>query len=178
MDYLSDDGSFKVDPHFGAFSWTKEPSFTSEQADELNLITDEFERERIFFESHLKHQKSVTVASKNLIFDCYIWTALAYCKYYSVGCFGFAKALYLSQELFHPADLYIFVDTPPEVCFDREPELDLKVLRSLQKTYYDTRQYIKTPIIEIQAIGGEDRTLTELVEKFDKFIKGTDHLVD
>lgn len=177
-EYLSDDGAFKVDPHWGPFIWTKEPNFPTEEASNINtLFIDEFERERLFFESHLNHQKFICSENRNFIFDRYIWTALTCCHYYSPNCFGFAKALYLSKSLFVPADLYIFIDTPPEVCYDRDPDLDLEVLKALKNSYDITREFIDSPIIEIQAIGGEDRALTELAAKFDTFIKDTEFWV-
>ena len=113
--YRDEDGLLKIDPHFGDFIWTKEPLFTTEEADFLNSpgYIDEYRRERIFFESRMNHQK--LIAGKNVVCDRYIWSGLAYANKYSPGCFRFAKELYLSENLFIKPDLYIFVDTPPGV---------------------------------------------------------------
>lgn len=171
--YRDEDGLLKIDPHFGDFIWTKEPLFTTEEADFLNSpgYIDEYRRERIFFESRMNHQK--LIAGKNVVCDRYIWSGLAYANKYSPGCFRFAKELYLSENLFIKPDLYIFVDTPPEVCASRDAALDLDVLRELRESFLKTKDYIKTPIITIQAVDGEESTLRNLINIFDEHMAKT-----
>jgi thymidylate kinase len=171
--YRDEDGLLKIDPHFGDFIWTKEPLFTTEEADFLNSpgYIDEYRRERIFFESRMNHQK--LIAGKNVVCDRYIWSGLAYANKYSPGCFRFAKELYLSENLFIRPDLYIFVDTPPEICASRDAALDLDVLRELRESFLKTKDYIKTPIITIQAVDGEESTLRNLINIFDEHMAKT-----
>jgi thymidylate kinase len=177
-DFRSVDGVLKVDPHLGDFVWTKEPMFTSEEADTLNSpsFTNQFARERLFFESRMRHQDMVS--GKNLICDRYIWSGIAYALKFSPECYEFARALYLSDTLFIQPDLYIFVDTPPEVCFDRDPSVELDRLKSLQQAYLSTQQFITTPVITMQAIGGEQCALDQLVELFENFVDEHDLMVD
>jgi thymidylate kinase len=109
------DGLLKLDPHFGDFIWTKEPSFSIEEAKLLNTpgYVDEYRRERIFFESRIRHQNYII--AKNIVCERYLWSGLAYAFKYSPNCFRFIKELYSSDVLFAQPDLYIFVDTPIEV---------------------------------------------------------------
>jgi thymidylate kinase len=166
--YRDEDGLLKADPHFGDFIWTKEPLFTSEEADLLNSpgYVEEYKRERLFFESRMKHQK--LIAGKNVVCDRYIWSGLAYASKYSPGCFRFAKELYLSETLFIQPDLYIFVDTPPEICASRDTSLDLDVLRELRAAYMKTRDYIRVPVIIMQSVEGEENALRELIRLFEE----------
>jgi len=172
--YLNDakdsDNLVSVDPHFGPFVWTKEPTFTTEQADLLNSpgYTDQYKRELLFFESRLRHQNFL--AGKNVVCDRYIWTGLAYSKKFSPGAFGFAKELYLCESLFIQPDLYVFFDTPPEVCASRDPLLDLDSLKELREAFIATKEHITTPIITLSAIGSEEETLAELVKIFKEFV--------
>jgi thymidylate kinase len=163
-------GLLKVDPHFGDFVWTKEPLFTSEEADLLNSpgYVDEYRRERLFFESRIRHQKML--AGKNVVCDRYLWSGIAYANKYSPGCFRLAKELYLSESLFIQPDLYIFVDTPPEVCASRDASLDLDVLRELWHSYMKTKDYIKTPVITVQSVDGEDNAMRELIRVFEEYM--------
>ena len=188
-EYLNNDkidGLLKLDPHFGEFSfpkpggdlmrfgdfiWTKEPSFSTEDANYLNSseYLDEYRRERIFFESRIKHQSYI--AAKNIICERYLWSGLAYAYKYSTNCFRFLKELYSSEKLFVQPDLYIFLDTPVEVCSDRDSSLDTDIQRDLQEAYYKTREYIKVPIISFQAVGDEQDTLHNLIVLFEDHIK-------
>lgn len=161
------DGALSIDPHLGDFVWTKEPTFSTEEADMLNSSEsplNEYQREKVFFESRIRHQEMLSC--HNIVCDRYIWSGMAYAKVFSPHCFEFAKELYLSENLFAVPDLYVFVDTPPEVCYDRDASLDLQRLRLIREAYDATRQFIKTPIITVQGLGGEDRTLQRLVTSF------------
>jgi len=164
------DGLPKIDPHLGDFVWTKEPQFSTEQADLLNSpgYIDEYRRERLFFESRIKHQK--LIAGKNVICDRYIWSGLAYSYKYSPGCFRFAKELYLCEQLFIQPDLYVFVDTPPEVCCSRDPSLSLDVVRELREAYLKTKEYIKTPVLILPYVEGEEASMKKFVEMFTDYV--------
>jgi thymidylate kinase len=166
--YRDEEGLLKADPHFGDFIWTKEPLFTSEEADLLNSpgYMDEYKRERLFFESRMKHQK--LIAGKNVVCDRYIWSGLAYAHKYSQGCFRFAKELYLCETIFIQPDLYIFVDTPPEICASRDASLDLDVLRELRDSYTKTRDYIRSPVITLPYVDGEADSLKSLIALFEE----------
>lgn len=170
-EYRDESGVIRIDPHLGDFLWTKEPIFSSEEADQLNTpgYVSEYQRERIFFESRLRHQG--ILAGSNVICDRYLWSGIAYAKLFSPNCYEFARELYLSDALFVQPDLYVYVDTPPEVCYDRDPTVDLDRLRGLQEAYRQTRQYIEPAVITMQAIGGEERALAELVEHFDNHVR-------
>ena len=167
--FKEEDGLLKVDPHFGDFIWTKEPLFTTEQADELNTsYVDEYKRERLFFESRLKHQEMI--AGKNVICDRYMWSGLAYALKYSPNCFRFVKELYLSDTMFLQPDIYVYVDTPTEVCYRRDSNrLDLDVLKELKKSYEETRVYIKTPVIIFYPVEGEEKNLEKFVGVFGEY---------
>ena len=166
-----DDGSLLIDPHLGDFLWTKEPTFSTEEADNLNSDdsqVDEYQRERIFFESRMRHQE--TLATNNVVCDRYMWSGIAYARKFSPGCFGLLKELYLSENLFMAPDLYVFVDTPPEVCYDRDPTTDLDKLKLLRQAYMETRELIKAPVLNVLGLGGEQRTLSKMVDLFQNFI--------
>jgi len=165
-DFRSEDGALKIDPHFGDFVWTKEPTFTTEEADELNnTCTDQYVRERVFFESRLRHQD--LLAGRNIICDRYIWSGIAYAKKFSPNCFDFVKELYLSENLFLQPDLYVFLDTPVDICHERDTSVGYDRLNSLRLAYIECSQYIKTPVIQMQAVGGEKEALEGLIGKFE-----------
>lgn len=166
-EYRDKDGTLLVDPHLGDFEWTKEPTFSSEEADLLNSTEsplNEYQRERVFFESRVRHQEKLSC--HNIICDRYVWSGIAYASVFSKHCYEFAKELYLTENLFAVPDLYVFVDTPPEVCFDRDPNLNLDRLRQLRDAYLLTRPFIKSPILTVQGLGGEERTLQRFVALF------------
>lgn len=166
-EYRDKDGSLLADPHLGDFIWTKEPTFSSDEADILNSEEsplNEYQRERVFFESRMRHQE--TLSCNNIVCDRYVWSGIAYAKVFSPHCFELTKELYLSENLFVLPDLYVFVDTPPEVCYDRDPSLNLDRLKTIREAYLSTREFIKSPILTVQGLGGEERTLQRLVTLF------------
>lgn len=165
------EGLVKLDPHFGDYLWTKEPSFSIEEAVALNTpgYIDEYKRERIFFESRIKHQTSI--AAKNIICERYLWSGIAYSYKYSPNCFRLLKELYNSERLFVQPDLYIFLNTPIEVCLERGPSLDPDLQRELYEAYTKTQEYIKVPIISFPAVGDEQETLHNLITLFEDHIR-------
>lgn len=164
--FRGDDGLLKIDPHFGDYVWTREPSFGREISTELNAIDymDEYGREASFFESRLNHQKFL--AGKNVVCDRYIWSGLAYSKVLSPNCYELLRRFYLKDTFFIYPDVYVLVDTPPEICYDRDTTLDLKVLQAIKRAFDDTRTYIHCPVLTIPSVGGEDKAFEELTEKF------------
>lgn len=158
----------RVDPHLGDFIWTKEPVFTSEEADKLNSpeFTDEYKREGLFFESRLRHQEMML--GKNIVCDRYILSGLAYAYLFSPNCFLFAKELYLNPNLFLQPDYYIYVNTPAEICFKRRgQDVPLDRIKKIQGAYEETRKYIRCPIIDITGEYEEQKSLELLIEKFE-----------
>jgi len=188
-EYLNNDkidGLLKLDPHFGDFSfphtsgdlihfgdfiWTKEPTFSTDDANYLNSseYLDEYRRERIFFESRIKHQSYI--AAKNIICERYLWSGLTYAYKFSPNCFRFLKELYLSEKLFIQPDLYIFLNTPIEICLERDPSLDPDFQGEIYEAYLKTQEYIKVPIISFPAVGDEQETLHNLVTLFENHVK-------
>lgn len=161
----------KIDPHFGDFIWTKEPSFSSEEANQLNIpgYIDEYRRERIFFESRIRHQNNI--AGKNIICERYLWSGLAYAHKYSQNCFRFLKELYISDNLFIQPDLYIFVNTPVTMCVERDPNLDIDIQKELHDSYIKTRKYIKSPVITLSSVVNEELALNDLITEFKEFME-------
>lgn len=168
--FRSSDGTLKLDPHLGDFIWTKEPTFTTEEADLLNSsgCDDEFKRERLFFESRIRHQD--IISGKNVICDRYLWSGITYAYVSSPACYDLLRELYLSEDLFIQPDLYIFVDTPIEVCFDRKPSVGLDRLRELRTAYTATRRYIRAPVLTVQAMGSEEYSMNNLRTKFEDYV--------
>ena len=102
------------------FVYTKEPTFSSEEADALNLDSkNDIEREIEFAIDRIRHMNDFLRKYEDIICDRYIWSGLAYCEKYNPVAFPFAKALY-KHKFFIKPDIYIFVDTPVEVCFERK----------------------------------------------------------
>lgn len=165
------DGLLKLDPHFGDFVWTKEPTFSVEEARVLNSpgYIDEFKREHLFFESRLRHQNYLI--AKNIVCERYLWSGLAYAFKYSPNCFRLLKELYIDEKMFVQPDLYIFVDTPASVCLERDLSLDLDTLREVLNAYLQTQEYIRAPVIKIQPVGDEQETLNHIIVLFEDFIK-------
>lgn len=131
------------------FTWTKEPVFSTEQADRLN--SDEYKgkdakREVLFLESRLSQQNLYN--KKPCLLDRYLWTGVAYAKAFSPSIYSFAEALYTNHNIFKKPDLYIFMDTPLESCYDREPALKKEPgrLERIRQAYRDTEHLIDTPI--------------------------------
>jgi len=172
-------GDLIIDPHMGNFLWTKEPMFTSDEADFLNSSSciNEYMRERVFFESRLKHQE--TLACSNVVCDRYTWSGISYAKMYSPGCYEFVKEMYMESPLFIQSDLHVFVDTPVEVCHERDPsEEAIEVLRDRRDAYYATMKYIKTPIIVLESCDPPTEVLKTLISRFHQALSiSRSHLV-
>ena len=145
------------------FSWTKEPVFTTEQADRLN--SEEYKgqdakREVLFLEGRLAQQQLYKTTPCML--DRYLWSGLAYAKSFSPSIYNFCEALYTNHNIFKKPDLYIFMETPLETCYDREPALKKEPgrLEKIRQAYRDTEHLISSPIEYIDG----SKSLEECIE--------------
>lgn len=131
------------------FKWTKEPVFTTEQADRLNSpeYKDEAMREVLFLEGRLKQQS--LYCNNPCFLDRYLWTGMAYAKAFSPSIFNFCVALYQDYHIFRKPSLTIFMETPIETCQAREPALTIDRLKTIRQAYADTEKYVNTPIAYI-----------------------------
>lgn len=131
------------------FKWTKEPNFTTEEADRLNSpeCTDDAYREVLFLEGRLRNQG--IYRSSPVFLDRYLWSGLAYAKAFSPSVYNFCVALYQDYRIFRKPSLTIFMETPVETCQRREPALSIDRLNMLRQAYRDTEQYVNTPIAYI-----------------------------
>ncbi len=101
------------------WKWEKEPMFSSEEADNLNLNHQSgIEREVEFCIDRIKHQEIIKESS-NIVCDRYIWSGLAYCLKYNKDAFDFSSIMYRHNFFIKPS-YYIFVQTPIDVCFNRK----------------------------------------------------------
>jgi len=171
MEYLNKefrdkDGQMLVDSHMGDFVWTKEPAFSSEEADKLNSpeYKSQTKRELLFFVSRTQHQTDLR--SANVVCDRYIWTGIAYASIFSPETYKFARELYLSKDLFTQPDLHVFVDTDPLTCHIRRNEESIENLNKKRQAYFDTMKYISSPIIVLESIVSPNQALEVLVERF------------
>jgi thymidylate kinase len=164
------------------FVWTKQPDFTSEEADRLNnkeIFSDPYKREALFFGSHLRNR--ATIGQSNKVCDRYLWSSLAYAKVFSPEVYPFLKELYSDSSLFIPPDLYIFVDTSIDCCSKRGKSQDKNLLFELWKAYDQTEDLISSPIIrvkseDIENISQEESAaiaLQDLTERFEKHMELT-----
>jgi len=170
--YRDEFNLLKIDPHLSDFMWTKEPLFTTEEADRLNSpeYKNQYKREALFFESRLNHQEAMV--GKNVVCDRYIWSGLTYSTLFSPACFAFATELYLDTSIFLQPDLYIFVDTPVEICYARrDSEVPMERLNAIRNTYLATKGLLKSPVITVTNEDKEDVSFQKLVESFDLFVK-------
>ncbi len=133
------------------YTWTKEPTFSTEEADALNSpeYKDAVKRESLFFMSRSRHQDVMRL--KNVVCDRYIWTGISYAMIFSPQCYEFAKELYLS-ELFVKPDLHIFLDADPEICFSRDNSLDIGLLHRLRESFLYNQKFMPYPCITISLL--------------------------
>lgn len=140
------------------FIWTKEPTFSSETADALNLDSkNDVQREVEFAVDRIRHITGLLSFYDDIVCDRYIWTGLVYCNTYNPSAYPFAEAMY-THEFFRKPDIYIFVDTPVELCFERRKTQSIEDLTKLRDMYRLTKPLIekKSKIITIQGVGDID----------------------
>jgi thymidylate kinase len=175
-------GGVTLDPTKGPFIWTKEPSFTTAEADRLNDLKDssqQYKRECLFFESRISHQSYLK--THNIVCDRYIWSGMVYARVHSPGCYEFVKELYQSKKLFIQPDLYIYVNAGIDTCMKRDSTLNMDTMLELWKGYelvYDNIKELDIPIITINnepiSDNQEDsvqRVLQDLVKMFKDHLK-------
>lgn len=132
------------------FRWSKEPVFTTEEADRLN--SGEFEgkdaeREVMFLEGRLRQQ---SLYRNNPVFlDRYLWSGMAYARSFSPSIFDFCVALYQNYNIFKKPTLTFFMETPLKTCQEREPSLTIARLDKIRMGYKETEKYVNTPIVYI-----------------------------
>ena len=177
-------GSFGVlkDSLLGPFVWTKEPSFTSEEADRLNTFSGsehQYKRELLFYESRLNHQEFLE--QHNVVCDRYTWSGMVYAKVFSPDCYETYRRLYKSKRHFIQPDLYIYVNAHIDTIMKRDPTLNRDTILDLWKAYetvYDEVEEIGIPIITINnEPRSEDKeesiklALEELMQRFKDHLK-------
>jgi thymidylate kinase len=149
-----------------AWMWSKEPDFSTEEADRLNDTSkpmDEVEREILFLESRLR--QLTKYQANSTILDRYVWTGMAYAQVFSPSTFGFVSKLYQSEHIFKVPALTIFVDTPVELCQQREPALTLERLNKIRDAFLSTEAFVKGPVVRISGEGDlESNTQAAMVE--------------
>ena len=136
------------------FTWAKEPTFTTEEADRLNDQNNkinEYERELLFLESRIRRQPAYQ--NNNIILDRYLWTGMTYAEVFSPKVYEFSTYLYQNYNIFRKPDFTIFVDTPVEVCQKREPILTIERLDKIRKAYLNNQKYVNTDILTISGEG-------------------------
>lgn len=148
----------------GLWNWSKEPQFSTGEADRLNSANspmNEYGREALFLASRVKNQKVYKEAST--VLDRYLWTGMAYAKVFSPACFKFCTELYGNSGLgiFKKPDLTIFIDAPVAECQAREPALSVKQLSAIREAYMGTKKYVPG---EVATIANLDGKLEETIE--------------
>lgn len=149
--------------------WTKEPDFTTEEADRLNDPSqniDEYCREEMFLASRMRRQSFYK--ENNCVVDRYLWTGLAYAKIFSPNAYPFAEKIY-TGNIFVKPNMYIFVDTPVEICDQRDPSVGLDRLRRLRQAYLDVMPLIRQPILTVESVGNIDDAVSTLIERYESF---------
>lgn len=164
-------GGVTLDPQLGPFVWTKEPSFTSDEADRLNSkeMKNQFQREALFFESRVGHQEFLK--THNIVCDRYVWSGMAYAKVFSPECFKFARELYMNKKLFLQPDLYIYVNAHMDTCLKRDPSLNRDTLLEIWKAFelcYDDLDEIGIPIITLNNDDHTNDPVTSIQMSLDK----------
>jgi len=168
--------------YLGPFVWTKEPLFTTEEADRLNTFSGpehQLERELLFYESRLNHQEFLE--QHNVVCDRYLWCGMAYAKVFSPKCYETYKRLYMNKRFFIQPDLYIYVNAHIDTVMKRDPSLNRDTILELWKAYetvYDDIEESKIPIITINnEPRSEDKeesiniVLDELMTKFNAHLR-------
>lgn len=147
------------------YTYTKEPTFSSETADSLNLKSkNDIQREVEFMIDRICHNEKVLHKVDHIICDRYIWTGLAYCKIYNPKAFEFAQVVY-NNQFFRIPDHYIFVDTPIEICYKRKKVQPLDHLQKIRQTYLDTKSLLnpKSKFSTISGVGNIEYIIQYLI---------------
>lgn len=146
--------------------WTKEPTFTTEEADRLNdpaMKVDENARELLFLESRLRQLPMYF--SGNTVLDRYLWTGMAYAKVFSPSTFPFISLLYQNYNIFKKPTVTVFVDTPVAVCRSREPSLTIERLSSIREAYLAVQPMVQGPVIFTSGDGPLKETVESVFQQ-------------
>ena len=156
------------------YYWTREPTFTSEQADFLNLrLKSGVKREVEFLIDRIKHLEQLSskevwieVHKDTIVCDRYIWSGLAYCLVFNPEAYSFITQLY-QHSFFRKPDLYVFMNTKPEICVERRNKtVQLETIRQLYNAYQITRQIIEkdSKVIVINGDQNKDACFEQLIK--------------
>lgn len=144
--------------------YTREPTFSSEEADRLNLSgLDSIGREVEFLLDRVKHQEMLRQVHGHIVCDRYIWSGLAYCKFYSPDLYDFAVALYTHRFFVHP-EFYVLVDTPIDVCVKRGKAQSKGHLEGLREAYIQASSIVSknSKIISVEGVGNIDDVVDDI----------------
>jgi thymidylate kinase len=119
----------------------------------------EFLMDRIFHQEFLRENEYV-------ICDRYIWSGLAYCKVFNPSVYDFATTIY-QHRYFRKPDLYVFVDTPPDICCQRRHvPAQLSNLINLRQAYMDTKPFITgSDILTVDGTKDLDTLTNEVMKR-------------
>ena len=132
-------------------------------------------REVEFLMDRIAHQEFLK-ENENVVCDRYIWSGLAYCKVFNPSVFDFIKVLY-HHNYFRKPDLYVFVDTPPEICCQRRRiPAQFSNLVKLRNAFIETKPLISN-YSTVFTLDTEEGTknldeLTEMVFKRIEILNG------
>jgi len=145
------------------FPWTKEPTFSSEKADELNLKSmDTSHREVEFAMDRVFHKE---LGLMDLVCDRYIWSGFAYCNVFNPSNLEFIKAFY-GHKFFRKPDIHVFVNTPAEVCVSRGRAQSIDMIERLKDAFFQTSgAFSSTPVIEVKGCGSIKATVDHIIAR-------------
>lgn len=151
------------------FQYTREPTFSSDEADLLNLSKmDPAEREVTFMIDRIKHQE-VIKGINDIVSDRYIWSALVYSYVFSNNMYSFLKTVYMNK-FFKVPDFTIIVEARLSVCRERsQRDQSDEILMNLKKAYDVFRPCMRGTVISIDNSGSLDATMDTLYNKLSRF---------
>lgn len=152
------------------FLYTREPTFSSEEADRLNLDSmSGSEREIEFMIDRIRHQ-GVIKNNTRVAADRYLWSALAYSRYFSSNMYSFLRSVYTNSYFTRP-DCYVMVKARMGICRQRSSRAQSdQQLKGLQKAYDDTSTCLGSRIITIDNSGDIEDTMKVLYHKLGKIV--------
>lgn len=160
-----------------------EPTFSSEEADDLNFKgMDGWQREFFFMKDRMLHQD--VLENHNVVLDRYIWTGLAYAQCFSPEVVPMMKSVYALNLEFKQPDLTFFIDMPPETAYelnlsrekDKNEKLNIDTLETIRQAYYDQMETMMLwgqEIVVVKPIVGDiDATLNKVLRRTNAFFQG------
>lgn len=164
------------------FQHEHEPTFSSEEADDLNFKgMDGWQREYFFMKDRMYHQD--ILKKNNVVLDRYIWTGLAYAQCFSPEVVPMMKSVYALNTEFKLPDLTFFIDMPPAIAYelnksrekDKNEKLDVNILQQISQAYYDQIETMTSWGLEIvivkPVIGDIDSTLNKILRRTNAFFQ-------